>query len=232
MNNALILFLKYPERKMVKTRIAAKFGDDFAFGLYTAFIKDLLEMAGFVEADKIIAIDGPVGAPIASLDFGTRYPVIRQNGEDIGERMLNAFIYVFNSGYKNAVLIGSDLPDIQAAFVENAFAALNTADAVIGRSTDGGYYLIGFRKETCSPDYFQGIKWSTSSVFQRTMDKFSRSEKSVYMLPEWIDIDDPNDLKQFYERNSNKNGTALYTMKYLTEAIENNNIIFPGHCIL
>ena len=232
MNNALILFLKYPERKMVKTRIAAKFGDDFAFGLYTAFIKDLLEMAGFVEADKIIAIDGPVGVPIASLDFGTGYPVIRQNGEDIGERMLNAFIYVFNSGYKNAVLIGSDLPDIQAAFVENAFAALNTADAVIGRSTDGGYYLIGFRKETCSPDYFQGIKWSTSSVFQRTMDKFSRSEKSVYMLPEWIDIDDPNDLKQFYERNSNKNGTALYTMKYLTEAIENNNIIFPGHCIL
>jgi hypothetical protein len=36
-------------------------------------------------------------------------------------------------------------------------------------------------------------------------------------LPEWIDIDDHNDLKQFYERNSNRTGTALYTMKYLTE---------------
>jgi hypothetical protein len=232
MNSALIIFLKYPERKLVKTRIAAKFGDDFAFGLYTAFIKDLLVMAGSVEADKILAIDGPSGSPVDSLDFGTGYNVVQQNGNDIGERMLNAFIHVFNAGYKNAVLIGSDLPDLPAAFIENAFAALNTADAVIGKSTDGGYYLIGFRNETCFPDYFQGIKWSASSVFQRTMDKFSRSEKSVYMLPEWMDIDDPNDLKQFYERNYNKNGAALYSMKYLTEAIENNNIICAGHDIL
>ena len=216
-DNALILFLKYPERGSVKTRIAAALGDDFAYGLYTAFIKDLLVMAGFVGADKILAIDGPAGAPLASLDFGTGYSVIRQNGKDIGDRMRNAFEYVFNSGYKNAVLIGSDLPGLPAALVENAFAALNTADATIGRSTDGGYYLIGFRKETCSPDYFKGITWSTSSVFQRTMEKFSRSEKSVYRLPEWIDIDDHNDLKQFYERNPNGTGIVLYTMKYLTE---------------
>ena len=216
-NNALILFLKYPELRKVKRRIAASLGDDFAFGLYTAFIKDLLAMAGFVGADKILAIDGPAGALIASLDFDTGYSVIRQNGKDIGVRMLNTFIYVFNSGYKNAVLIGSDLPSLPAALVENAFAALNTTDAAIGRSTDGGYYIIGFRKETCSPDYFKGITWSTSSVFQRTVEKFSRSKKSVYILPEWIDIDDHNDLKQFYERNSNRTGTALYTMKYLAE---------------
>jgi rSAM/selenodomain-associated transferase 1 len=201
---------------MVKTRIAASLGDDFAFGLYTAFVKDLLVMAGFVGADKILAIDGP-SVPIASLDFGTGYSVIRQNGKDIGGRMQNAFEYVFNSGYKKAVLIGSDLPGLPAALVENAFAALDTTDAAIGRSTDGGYYLIGFRKETCSPDYFKGITWSTSSVFQRTIEKFSRSKKSVYILPEWIDIDDHNDLKQFYERNSNGTGTALYTMKYLAE---------------
>ena len=154
---------------------------------------------------------------IASLDFDTGYSVIRQNGKDIGVSMLNAFEYVFNSGYKKAVLIGSDLPGLSAVLVENAFVALDTADAVIGRSTDGGYYLIGFRKETYSPDYFKGITWSTSSVFQRTMDKFNRSEKNVYILPEWIDIDDHNDLKRFYEKNANRTGTTLYTMKYLTE---------------
>jgi hypothetical protein len=64
------------------------------------------------------------------------------------------------------------------------------------------------------------------------MDKFSRSEKNVYILPEWIDIDDHNDLKQFYERTSNKTGTALYTIRYLTEAIENNNIICAGNDVL
>jgi rSAM/selenodomain-associated transferase 1 len=216
MNNALILFLKYPERGRVKTRIAASLGDDFTFGLYTAFIKDLLVMAGLVGADKILAIDKP-SVPVASLDFGTGYSVIRQDGKDIGERMQNAFEYVFNSGYKKAVLIGSDLPGLPAALVENAFASLDATDAVIGRSSDGGYYLIGFRKETCSPDYFKGITWSTSSVFQQTIEKFSRAKKIVHMLPEWIDIDDQNDLNQFYERNSDGTGKALYTMKYLTD---------------
>jgi glycosyltransferase A (GT-A) superfamily protein (DUF2064 family) len=106
---------------------------------------------------------------------------------------------------------------LPGALIENAFVALDTTDAAIGRSTDGGYYLIGFRKETCSPDYFKGITWSTSSVFQQTIEKFSRSKKSVYILPEWIDIDNHNDLKKFYERNSNGTGVALYTMKYLAE---------------
>ena len=217
MNDALILFLKYPERSKVKTRIAASLGDDFAFGLYTAFIKDLLVMAGIIGADKILAIDGPAGVSVDSLDFGTGYSVIRQNGEDIGDRMRNAFMHVFHSGYEKAVLIGSDLPGLPAAWVENALAALDTTDAAIGKSTDGGYYLIGFRKETFSPDYFKGITWSTSSVFQQTIEKFSRLKKSISMLPEWIDIDDHNDLKQFYERNSDGTGAALYTMKYLTE---------------
>jgi uncharacterized protein len=217
MNNALILFLKYPELRKVKTRIAASLGDDFALGLYTAFIKDLLVMAGIIGADKILAIDGPADVSIASLDFGTCYSVIRQNGKDIGDRMLNAFIYVFNSGYEKAVLIGSDLPGLPAALVENAFVALNTTDAVIGRSTDGGYYIIGFRKKTFSADCFKGITWSTSSVFQQTIAKLSRSKKIVYMLPEWIDIDDHNDLQQFYERNTNKADKALYTVKYLTD---------------
>ena len=228
MNDALILFLKYPERRKVKTRIAASLGDDFAFGLYTAFINDLLDMAGSVEADKILAIDGPLGVPIASLDFGTGYPAIRQNGMDIGERMLNAFIHVFNSGYEKAVLVGSDLPGLPASLIQNAFAALDTKDAALGESTDGGYYLIGFRKETFSADCFKGIKWSTSSVFRQTMEKLIKAEKIVYMLPEWIDIDYAKDLKQFYERNSNRNGTVLHTMKYLNEMYPLTRSFMPG----
>ena len=216
MNNALILFLKYPERQKVKTRIAASLGDDFAFGLYTAFIKDLLAMAGITETDKILAIDGPRSVPITSLDFGTGYSTVRQ-GKEIGGRMQNVFEYVFNTGYQKAVLIGSDLPDLPAALIQDAFAALNTTDTVIGRSTDGGYYLMGFRKETFSSDCFKGITWSASSVFQQTIENFSRSKKSVYLMPEWIDIDDHNDLRQFYQRGPNKQGTALYTMKYLAD---------------
>jgi len=216
MNNVLILFLKYPQRGKVKTRIAASLGDDFAFGLYTAFIKDLLAMTGFVGADKLMAIDGPLGVPIASLDFGTGYPVMRQSGKDIGDRMLNAFMHVFNSGYEKAVLVGSDLPDLPASRIDNAFTALDTQDAVLGGSTDGGYYLIGFRKETFSADCFKGIAWSTSRVFPQTIEKLRLLEKSVHILPEWIDIDDHLDLKEFYERNFTGNGTALYTMKYLT----------------
>ena len=45
-------------------------------------------------------------------------------------------------------------------------------------------------------------------------------------MPEWIDIDDHNDLKQFYERKSNEVDKALHTMKYLTEMFTYRNYLW------
>ena len=221
--DALIIFLKYPERGRVKTRIASSHGDDFALDLYNAFIRDILDMSVSVRADKILVIDRTGGLTGAS-DFGTGYRIIEQVGRDLGERMHNAFCRAFDSGYRRAVLIGSDLPDLDAALVDKALGSLHEASAVVGRSMDGGYYLIGFSDETLSPDYFTGIDWSTPEVFRQTMDLLIRDYDSIVLLENRMDIDEYSDLKNFYHKKRSSGETSSHTYKYILECILNKNI--------
>lgn len=218
--DALILFFKYPERGRVKTRIAASLGEDFALGLYAAFIQDILAMSASVGADKIIVTDVQGGLPPHGLDMGTGYRTLRQKGGDIGIRMLNAFLQVFDMGYHRAVLIGGDCPDLPAEFIHRSLNALIPHDVVLGKSMDGGYYLIGLKSETCAAEFFIGIPWSTSWVFRKTADKVLESGKSLYLLPEWQDTDEKDDLARFDTEKSPKD-ISLYTAEFLRRNLMN-----------
>ena len=82
--------------------------------------------------------------------LGGQYPFYLQNGSDLGRRMKNAFKKVFEEGIQTAVLMGTDFPDLPEKIISSALSGLETHDAVIGPTIDGGYYLIGFRKKTFS----------------------------------------------------------------------------------
>jgi rSAM/selenodomain-associated transferase 1 len=219
-DDALILFFRYPERGRVKTRLAASFGEDFALGLYVSFVKDILAMAASVSTDIVIITDVYGDVPQHLLGMGTGYPVMRQKGKDIGTRMLNAFLQIFDMGYQRAVLIGSDSPDLPAEFIQRALNSLLTYDVVLGNSADGGYYLIGFTRGTCLTEFFCGVSWGTSLVFQETIDKIIESGKSIYFLPEWYDIDEKDDLIRFYNQKSQEDN-SLYTVQFLDRNMKN-----------
>lgn len=103
--------------------------------------------------------------------------------------MYNAFLATYPS---RTVLIGSDCPEITVEIILQAFQALENYDAVIGPSTDGGYYLIGL----CHPraELFQGIDWGTEVVFHQTIKKMQALQLSCHILPALRDIDVPEDL--------------------------------------
>jgi hypothetical protein len=182
-------------------------------------------MSKLLNSDTIIAIDGPEDVVDHSIVFGIDCPVIRQKGGDIGRRMLNAILHAFNAGYERVVLIGCDLPDLPAEIIEDAFKSLNSRDAVLGRSTDGGYYLIGLKKDLYAETCFIGIDWSTPAVFQQTVEKIKTSGKTLTLMPEWLDIDDREDLKLFYDKKICSGDASSYTMKYLVNCINKNQII-------
>jgi rSAM/selenodomain-associated transferase 1 len=133
--------------------------------------------------------------------LGKDFSYAPQRGEDLGERMENAFKDSFSADVVKVVLIGSDIPDITSIVMDEAFSSLELQDAVIGPASDGGYYLIGFRKDAFLPDVFRGIPWSTGSVFQQTMEIFRRSGMRVHVLQEWNDVDTLDDLRSLFERN-------------------------------
>jgi glycosyltransferase A (GT-A) superfamily protein (DUF2064 family) len=97
---------------------------------------------------------------------------------------------------------------------------LSNHDAVIGPCYDGGYYLIGFRKEMFLSDIFKGIYWSTERVFKDTMGVFSKKGYKVYVLPQLRDIDRIEDLKTFYKESKKTRCKYSKTLFYLS-SIEN-----------
>lgn len=146
--------------------------------------------------------------------LGERHRYLPQKGDDLGRRMEHCFGHAFSKGFQRVVGIGSDIPDLPAGIVEEAFASLKAIDSVIGPSLDGGYYLIGFQCGSFLPEAFREILWGTDTVLKQTMDILKRHKLATHLLPIWRDIDTVEDLKHFFEKNKD---TALCprTIAYL-----------------
>ena len=70
---------------------------------------------------------------------------VAQHGDGWDERQANILAWGHEQGYERTVLIGSDSPQLPFTVVSDAFAALLDHDVAMGRTLDGGYYLIGMR---------------------------------------------------------------------------------------
>ena len=218
-STAVIVFVKTPSAGSVKTRLARTLGDDAALGLYRRFVADILEMLGEVPGKTGISLRIGFDPPGAGQDvaewLGPGYFLFAQRGEALGEKMHHALVSAFDAGVENAVLIGTDIPHLSRDTIEEALAALEENDAVIGAASDGGYYLIGFDAMGYSPVVFDNIPWSTGRVFGETMRRFDSLGIRPHELPVYSDIDTFDDLVEFADTVSGNPGAASNTMAYI-----------------
>ncbi|MEK0337635.1 MAG: TIGR04282 family arsenosugar biosynthesis glycosyltransferase [Nitrosopumilus sp.] len=218
----ILFFVKYPEQGNVKTRLSSIIGEDITVELYRNFILDMLDILDKIEANVCICFH-PGNHKEKFLHWlGPDYFYKPQKGKDLGERMKNAFKSGFEEGYEKIIILGSDTPDLPKEIIEEAFRALDANAAVIGPSVDGGYYLIGFGKDTFLPEIFQGIEWSTDSVFSETINILKKVSSTVHILPCWQDIDTITDLKSFFKKNQNSEFSKSKTIIYIKKKIKEN----------
>ncbi len=197
MTDALVIvFVKNIKLGTVKTRLAKTIGDLGAFEVYSELVKITEEATSQLDIDKRIYFSTAVVDTKWKGDYKTV-----QNGVDLGERMLNAFKDGFEAGYKKIVLIGSDLPDINARHITKGITALNTTDVVFGPAEDGGYYLIGLSK--MEESIFINKPWSQPSLLNETLQELQKLHVSVGTLALLNDIDTYEDLiaSDFYKSN-------------------------------
>ena len=107
--------------------------------------------------------------------------------------MCNAFNYAFKQGYDKAVLIGSDLPDISPEIIGKAFDEIEQNDVVFGPAEDGGYYLVGMKKQ--HKFIFENKPWSEPTLLKQTLDELRKQEVSFSLLQTLNDIDTFEDYK-------------------------------------
>ena len=217
-DRCVILFLKALEKGRVKTRLAKFLGEETALELYRCFVEDTLGMLVQGGYPLLIFHDPPAARRHIGQWLGKRHTLLPQTGEDLGDRMQNAFRTTFARGYRAALIVGSDSPDLPNGLLDEALAALGNQDVVLGPARDGGYYLIGFREETFLPDAFTGIAWSTPEVFARTLAILRNVGLRVHLLPTWRDVDTLEDIRALVLRNGDTAFAGSATMNCIRKA--------------
>lgn len=189
-DSLLMIFAKNPEIGKVKTRLAKSIGEEKALMIYLKLLEHTHAVADRVFADKAIFYSSKV-QEFDILDY-YKFPKFLQKGADLGERMERAFGQAFAQHYEKVVIIGSDCYELTADIVEDAFAALDDSNVVLGPAQDGGYYLLGADRHY--PHLFKNKKWSTSDVLLDTILDLKKLKLSYTLLPTLSDVDEEKDL--------------------------------------
>ena len=183
-----------------KTRLVPPLTFEEAAALNTAFLQDIagnLRLAG-----RHAGIAGYAAfAPSGSEDFFSRIlppaiGLIDACLPNFGDCLLRTIEEILARGHGSAVVLNSDSPTLPTAFlVETAGVLAQPGDrAVLGPSSDGGYYLLGLK--TAHGHMFEDIAWSTERVAQQTLERAREIELDVHMLPVWYDVDDVDGLRR------------------------------------
>lgn len=176
----VIVFARAPRLGTVKRRLARDIGDRAALRFHIATLTTLL---------NALLRDGRWRVVLAQTPDRVRFPMrlhpglnrIDQGRGDLGARMARALGH-----YRQAVLIGSDIPDAGPGDISAAFQALGAADAVFGPAADGGYWLIGLGPRRPG-DLFGMSRWSTRHALADTLRQFGRHR--VAFLRTLTDVD-------------------------------------------
>lgn len=216
-NRCVILFVKFPEPGKVKSRLAQEMDGDVVQRLYECMVLDAIDMLKQAKTPFRICFDPPEAQERMQQWLGQAYSYMPQIGLDLGERMEQAFIRVFSEGVDETLLIGSDIPELTAAMIDDAFRDLATHDAVIGPANDGGYYLVGFKKGTLRPEVFKSMAWSTKTVFRETLGRLRKASLTVCLLPVLTDIDTPGDVEAFLAHAKNSESRSSRIHAFLRE---------------
>lgn len=202
-SNCILLLVKSPVAGKVKTRLAAEIGDDAALRLYRCFVEDMVSMVDNPDVTLRLLVHPPEAMSKVRRWLGDRHSYSPQRGDDLGARLKNAFAGAFEEGFAKVVAIGSDSPDLPEQFLREAFDALESHDAVLGPTSDGGYYLLGFSQDSFVTEAFDNIAWSTSAVCDQTRERLRTKGLKVRLLPLWYDVDTRADLDGLVARTGN-----------------------------
>lgn len=126
----------------------------------------------------------------------------QQVGRNLGERLSNSIASVFQAGFEQVLVIGTDTPDISRDLLQKAAQQISSTQASLGASKDGGAYLIGFHQTQFNKADFSNLDWESDHVFDTLVDYFSAQGSSIQTTKTLQDIDSFYDLMQFLKQST------------------------------
>jgi len=197
----LIVFTRFPEVGKSKTRLIPALGECGAADLQRQLTEHIISTAAAASKRRGLTVGVCYEGGNASIMrhwLGDQFIYRRQGSGNLGKRMSKAFDEAFGAGIEAVVIVGSDIPEITADIIQQAFEALEKNDLVFGPAHDGGYYLIGMRRAAAlraNFRLFEGIKWGSGEVLAQTLQIAEALRFSFALLKSLADVDRPEDLQ-------------------------------------
>ncbi len=196
----VIVMAKAPQAGFAKTRLIPALGAAGAAALAERLLGQALQQAlasGLGPVDLCCAPDAQHPAfiqarsTVADPDTTSRLLFSEQGDGDLGTRMQRAFArWLPQPG--GVLMMGTDIPALDAHVLQQAGQALQSADAVFVPVSDGGYALIGLHY--CLTTLFNDMPWSTANVMSLTRQRLQAASWRHVELAPLHDIDEPADL--------------------------------------
>ena len=189
----IVIFVKAPVPGRVKTRLIPALGEAGAARL----ARDMLEAtvreakAAGLGTPELCADPDPEDEVWQGLLPQVGLRVTAQGEGDLGERLARAAGRVIGGG-ENVLLIGSDCPALDSKRLRAAADELETCDAFMHPTEDGGYALLGLRRFDAR--VFADIPWSSEKVAAETSARFEALGWSLGVGETLRDVDEPHDL--------------------------------------
>jgi uncharacterized protein len=189
-----------------KTRLVPPLTFDEAANLNTVFLRDVADnvllAARHASAPAGIAGYAAYGPPGAEEFFQRTLPrsigLIGAWLPNFGDCLFATVSEIFSRGHGAAVVLNADSPTLPTALlIETAEVLARPGDrAVLGPSSDGGYYLLGLK--AAHRHMFDNIDWSTDRVAEQTCARAREIGLELHSLPVWYDVDDIDGLRRLH----------------------------------
>jgi uncharacterized protein len=181
-----------------KSRLGGSLSPSRLAALRTALLADTLDVVG--RAADTFGFDAtifvtPRGADAEIVALTDRaWAATSQSDGDLGERMRSALGHLIDDrGCASAILVGTDIPLLNAAHLAAARDVLESSGGVVlGPSDDGGYFLVGMT--SVRAQLFDGVEWGTASVLTDTLRAAERLGIEARLIGSCYDVDMIDDL--------------------------------------
>jgi uncharacterized protein len=192
----ILIFAKAPIPGQVKTRLIPVLGPAGAAELACALLERLVRRLAHARLAPLELwcspdTEHPLFRALAeSADVALR----TQQGEDLGERLSTAAEDALGRA-GTVLLVGADIPELDADYCASAFAVLEDSDAVLGPAEDGGYVLLGLKAP--APILFGDMPWGGDRVAAITRRRIASLGWRCTELATLWDLDRPEDLMRY-----------------------------------
>lgn len=182
---AIIVMTKAPQPGRSKTRLCPPLTLEQAAEIAEAALVDTLAAVMSCRASRrVVALDGEPGPWLPE-----GFEVIAQRGEGLDERLAAAFADIG----ERAVIIAMDTPQVTPVQLDSALSRLDEFEAMLGPTSDGGYWCIGLRIPDI--DVTTGVPMSRSDTWDHQVARIEELGLSCGIVEELIDMDELDDAR-------------------------------------